>query len=216
MRINAVYSTFFGTSPPARACVAVDLPTPSRVMLDCISYDTVSPLDRRALHVQGLSHWAPANIGPYSQAVVVRKRHLSALISVFRRFHKVGKHVFVSGQIGMIPSSLALPVPQLLGRETALALQHTRRILDALKSGSGGGWHGHGMFNLFWYVDVADARAVGACTVSTRTFVRLGFIIMTRLGRCYTYPTHCRQMFTQGSTRGKASIFSHRTFGRCR
>jgi diphthine-ammonia ligase len=26
---------------------------------------------RQALHVQGLSHWAPANIGPYSQAVSV-------------------------------------------------------------------------------------------------------------------------------------------------
>ena len=23
------------------------------------------------MHVQGLSHWAPANIGPYSQAVMV-------------------------------------------------------------------------------------------------------------------------------------------------
>jgi diphthine-ammonia ligase len=27
---------------------------------------------RQALHVQGLSYWAPANIGPYSQAVSVR------------------------------------------------------------------------------------------------------------------------------------------------
>lgn len=26
---------------------------------------------RQALHVQGLSYWAPANIGPYSQAVIV-------------------------------------------------------------------------------------------------------------------------------------------------
>jgi hypothetical protein len=26
---------------------------------------------RQALHVQGLSYWAPANIGPYSQAVSV-------------------------------------------------------------------------------------------------------------------------------------------------
>lgn len=28
--------------------------------------------ERGALHVQSMSHWAPANIGPYSQAVRVR------------------------------------------------------------------------------------------------------------------------------------------------
>lgn len=27
---------------------------------------------RSALHVQSLSYWAPANIGPYSQAITVR------------------------------------------------------------------------------------------------------------------------------------------------
>ena len=70
-RINAVYMTFFGSSPPARACVAVDLPAPCRVKLDCIAYAEASPADRQALHVQGLSYWAPANIGPYSQAIVV-------------------------------------------------------------------------------------------------------------------------------------------------
>ena len=36
--INAVYATYFGVSPPARACVAVDLPHPLRVMLDCVAY----------------------------------------------------------------------------------------------------------------------------------------------------------------------------------
>jgi len=70
--VNAVYVTFFGASPPARACVAVDLPSPTRVKLDCIAYNENSPADRQALHVQSLSYWAPANIGPYSQAIVVR------------------------------------------------------------------------------------------------------------------------------------------------
>ena len=27
--------------------------------------------ERKTLHVQSISHWAPANIGPYSQAVKV-------------------------------------------------------------------------------------------------------------------------------------------------
>ncbi len=71
-RINGVYATFFGTSPPARACVAVDLPHPRRVKIDCIAFADESLADRQALHVQSLSYWAPANIGPYSQAIVVR------------------------------------------------------------------------------------------------------------------------------------------------
>jgi diphthine-ammonia ligase len=69
--VNAVYSTFFGVSPPARACVAVDLPPPIRVRLDCVAYSGCEHTGRQALHVQGLSYWAPANIGPYSQAIVV-------------------------------------------------------------------------------------------------------------------------------------------------
>ena len=31
---------------------------------------------RSALHVQSLSYWAPANIGPYSQAITVRRLSL--------------------------------------------------------------------------------------------------------------------------------------------
>jgi len=71
-RVNAIYSTFFGTSPPARACVAVDLPHPVRIKLDCIAFAEDRPQERQALHVQSQSYWAPANIGPYSQAIVVR------------------------------------------------------------------------------------------------------------------------------------------------
>lgn len=69
--INAVYSTFFGVSPPARACVAVDLPAGNRLRLDSLAFAESSPADRQSLHVQGLSYWAPANIGPYSQAITV-------------------------------------------------------------------------------------------------------------------------------------------------
>jgi diphthine-ammonia ligase len=76
--INAVYATYFGVSPPARACVAVDLPHPLRVMLDCVIYAEQKVDDRKALHVQGFSYWAPANIGPYSQAIVVRAKAFPA------------------------------------------------------------------------------------------------------------------------------------------
>lgn len=71
-RVNAVYSKFFGSCPPARACVGVDLPENIRVRLDCIAIKEKYFSDRQSLHVQGLSYWAPANIGPYSQAITVR------------------------------------------------------------------------------------------------------------------------------------------------
>ena len=69
--VNTVYAQFFGVSPPARACVAVDLPPSVHVRLDCLAFTESLEGDRKALHVQGLSYWAPANIGPYSQAITV-------------------------------------------------------------------------------------------------------------------------------------------------
>ncbi|KAJ6628758.1 hypothetical protein B0H10DRAFT_2259637, partial [Mycena sp. CBHHK59/15] len=127
--VNTMYSTFFGTSPPARACVAVDLPSPFRVRLDCIAY--AKSTERQALHVQSLSYWAPANIGPYSQAIMAEDR------------------IFLSGQIGLIPSSLSLPSPQSLASEIALSVQHVSRVTDALRTNSGG-WIGYTQLALYW------------------------------------------------------------------
>jgi len=70
--LNAVMYRIFGTSPPTRACVAVDLPHPLRVRLDIIAHRaSKSGPPREALHVQSISYWAPANIGPYSQSIAV-------------------------------------------------------------------------------------------------------------------------------------------------
>ncbi|KAF8897662.1 hypothetical protein BD779DRAFT_1608204 [Infundibulicybe gibba] len=115
VRVNAVYSTFFGSSPPARACVAVDLPDPIRIRLDCLAYKETSPSDRRALHVQGLSYWAPANIG-----------------LILKLLQYADDRIFISGQIGLVPCKLMLPSPESLAVETALALQHVRRVTDVL------------------------------------------------------------------------------------
>ncbi|KAJ7590852.1 hypothetical protein C8J56DRAFT_1134729 [Mycena floridula] len=142
--VNSVYATFFATSPPARACVAVDLPAPHRVTLDCIACAETSASYRQALHVQSLSYWAPANIGPYSQAIAAYD------------------HVFISGQIGLIPSSLLLPSPPSLLLETALACQHADRVVEALQSGSGGGWLGHKQLALYWVANAAEIPSVVA------------------------------------------------------
>jgi diphthine-ammonia ligase len=149
--VNAVYSTFFRTSPPARACVAVDLPHPIRVRLDCVAFVENDHRDRQALHVQGLSYWAPANIGPYSQAITVCRD--AYIFDIYSASSKVGERIFISGQIGLIPSRLALPSPPSLAMETALASQHVARVTEALRTNSGGGWVGHTQAAIYWLAD---------------------------------------------------------------
>ncbi|KAG1872754.1 Endoribonuclease L-PSP/chorismate mutase-like protein [Suillus tomentosus] len=129
---NKAYAEFFGVSPPSRACVGVDLPEGVGVILECVARKDNT---RRALHVQSLSYWAPANIGPYSQAVTVEPY-------VF---------VFVSGQIGLLPASLTLPSPSSLALETALVFQHTDRVIRAANTAGG-----HVLLSLYWLVDYAD------------------------------------------------------------
>jgi diphthine-ammonia ligase len=58
-------------------CVQVNLPYNHQLHIDCIVGDTLKQHseERDTLHVQGLSYWAPANIGPYSQCVRVSHHH---------------------------------------------------------------------------------------------------------------------------------------------
>ncbi|KAI0682865.1 hypothetical protein BC835DRAFT_1409526 [Cytidiella melzeri] len=143
-RVNAVYGSYFGSSPSSRACVAVDMSSePFRIKLECTAYVEQATSERQALHVQGLSYWAPANIGPYSQAVILHDQR-----------------VFISGQIGLIPHNLALPSPQSLSLETALACQHVNRVTNALKANSGGGWTGHVQLAVYWLQNFNDAVPV--------------------------------------------------------
>ena len=65
---NAGYVTELPpVNPPARACVQLPLPegvsAAVEVLVACGT--AVSPV--RSLHVQSISQWAPACIGPYSQ-----------------------------------------------------------------------------------------------------------------------------------------------------
>ncbi|KAF7355433.1 Diphthine--ammonia ligase [Mycena sanguinolenta] len=160
--VNAIYITFFGTSPPARACVAVDLPAPRRVMLECIAHSRTA--ERYALHVQGLSYWAPANIGPYSQAVMTDEQ------------------VFISGQIGLIPASLSLPAPQSLALETALSLQHVERVTRAISTNTGG-WAGHTQLALYWLTNIGHLSAVrrGHSALESETAIPTLFLVVENI-----------------------------------
>ncbi|KXN86413.1 Diphthine--ammonia ligase [Leucoagaricus sp. SymC.cos] len=132
--MNTVYGKYFGTSPPSRACVAVDLPHPIRVRLDCTAFIELNPSARQALHVQGLSYWAPANIGPYSQAIVA------------------GERITISGQIGLIPSGLTLPLPTSFRTEFALSSQHVSRVAKALQNG----WEGFTQSSTYFVDDAKN------------------------------------------------------------
>ncbi|KAI5815937.1 hypothetical protein BZA77DRAFT_247828 [Pyronema omphalodes] len=116
--INSEYSTYFPFSlPPARACVG-NSHIPSTLLLSASftiplpeAETTTATPDRKGLHVQSLSYWAPSNIGPYSQSILHTNWWETA------------------GQIGLIPASLSLASQHL---QPALSLQHLIRIWTAI------------------------------------------------------------------------------------
>lgn len=65
------------------------------------------------MHVQSVSHWAPANIGPYSQAV------------------KVEDLIHLAGQIGLVPGSMEL-ISGGIKPQCLLSLRHIGRLLKAM------------------------------------------------------------------------------------
>lgn len=127
--VNAVYGSYFvNPNPPARVTIAC---------ADVLSDDchltigiTSATTSRDALHVQSRSYWAPANIGPYSQAI----RFPSDIAT-----ESTNGSVFVAGQIPLIPASMILPKTSTPSTEAefayqaVLALQHLSRIGDVMK-----------------------------------------------------------------------------------
>ncbi|KAI5618889.1 diphthine--ammonia ligase isoform X1 [Silurus asotus] len=119
--VNAVYRKFFSHCPPARVCVQARLPMGRLVQMDVLLHDwCVAPEEgsfqhRDTLHVQSVSHWAPANIGPYSQAV------------------KVEEAIFCAGQIALLPCTMQL----LRGgpsSQAQLCYSHVEKVLRAMSA----------------------------------------------------------------------------------
>jgi len=54
-------------NPPARACVQLPLPEGVSVVVEVMVAAGPAAPSARILHVQSISQWAPACIGPYSQ-----------------------------------------------------------------------------------------------------------------------------------------------------
>ena len=138
--VNSVYSEIFSgrPGPPARVTIAGgnSLPEGTRVMISVVV--SLEPrILRQSLHVQSLSYWAPANIGPYSQAV-----------SVLFNTEGSGAIVYVAGQIPLNAASTEIASrtqhnewPSSAQRiaefrlQTTLALQHLWRIGKAMSVG---------------------------------------------------------------------------------
>ncbi|XP_048394258.1 diphthine--ammonia ligase isoform X3 [Stegostoma tigrinum] len=121
--INSIYDSYFNLNPPARVCVEAPLPDGVALQIDCLIHKNNLTLQdaieqrKETMHVQSISHWAPANIGPYSQSV------------------KVGNEIFCAGQIGLIPCTMQLSKGGVRS-EAALSLSHVQKVLEAMKSGT--------------------------------------------------------------------------------
>ncbi|KAF7958621.1 hypothetical protein EAE96_002161 [Botrytis aclada] len=126
--INKIYGTLFPhPNPPSRVTISCGSSMPLNISLIIhltlhIPSDISSP--RKALHVQSRSYWAPANIGPYSQA--------SSLPSSLSS----SQTLTIAGQIPLIPHTMLLPTPSPtlsppFHISTILSLQHLLRIADA-------------------------------------------------------------------------------------
>ncbi|WIA09297.1 hypothetical protein OEZ85_008704 [Tetradesmus obliquus] len=103
--------------PPSRACVQVPLPAGCPVLLDVLfarqpdqQQQQQQPLDRRVLHVQSISSWAPSCIGPYSQAT------------------SCNGLIYMAGQIPLDPASMTTAAPSPAGLQHTIAAQAWRTL----------------------------------------------------------------------------------------
>jgi diphthine-ammonia ligase len=99
---------FTKPNPPARVTVACGdiLPLGHNIIIHLNLFsEQIRKFERRGLHVQSRSYWAPANIGPYSQA-----KSLSLSTEPVDSFALFLVHV--AGQIPLVPNTMALPTDQ--------------------------------------------------------------------------------------------------------
>ncbi|EFY98586.1 ATP-binding protein [Metarhizium robertsii] len=128
--INSEYGKLFTKpNPPSRITISSGdlLPQDRNIVMYITAPVANAKVARNGLHVQSRSYWAPANIGPYSQAI-------EAAVSVDGEPTRL-RSVTVAGQIPLIPASMALPTASktLLRHQIVLSLQHLWRIGAEMK-----------------------------------------------------------------------------------
>jgi diphthine-ammonia ligase len=117
--LNPVYAQYFDSiNPPARVTIAAGSAMPAD--MDVMLSVTLDKTDaRQGLHVQSRSYWAPANIGPYSQAISV------PLPSEGGNSSEI---VYIAGQIPLVPSTMEIYTEHAFRGQALLSLQHLWRI----------------------------------------------------------------------------------------
>ncbi|KAF1838617.1 hypothetical protein BDW02DRAFT_363127 [Decorospora gaudefroyi] len=136
--LNPVYAQYFSdVNPPARVTIAVGdaLPVGTDVVLSVIldkeelnesDQVGISPVKKRqGLHVQGRSYWAPANIGPYSQAISTPLPRPSTTTTTTESSADI---IYIAGQIPLIPASMHVYTAHGFRGQALLSLQHLFRI----------------------------------------------------------------------------------------
>ncbi|KAM7185447.1 hypothetical protein V8F33_012396, partial [Rhypophila sp. PSN 637] len=130
--INAIYGSLFNApNPPSRVTISCGdslLPRDAKISIAlAVHTDLQDPSQRQGLHVQSRSYWAPANIGPYSQAISFPLVSLGSSSSDFGNGLRL---VSIAGQIPLVPATMALPPASSdsLGCQLVLSLQHLWRI----------------------------------------------------------------------------------------
>ncbi|KAF2266289.1 adenine nucleotide alpha hydrolases-like protein [Lojkania enalia] len=142
--VNKIYrERFTDPIPPTRVTVALGdaMPEGIDIMLSVINVHNDKIGSLSGLHVQSRSYWAPANIGPYSQAISgplgldkTGTEPPPALLNIGWRPPFVADDdananaVYVAGQIPLVPSTMELYTEKGFAGQGLLAMQHLWRI----------------------------------------------------------------------------------------
>jgi enamine deaminase RidA (YjgF/YER057c/UK114 family) len=125
--INRAYSQYFGVSPPSRVCIECNtiqgcvtiesVLQISNADFTVVDYDNTdaSVFAKKVLHVQSVSEWAPACIGPYSQATV--------MCNIIRS----------AGQVALLPQTMNI-VDASVKTQAIQCMKNVHHTLTALNS----------------------------------------------------------------------------------
>ncbi|KAI8896356.1 hypothetical protein BC833DRAFT_597748 [Globomyces pollinis-pini] len=117
--LNGAYKEYFGLNPPPRVTVQAHLDCELQIDVLAVHLDQFDIENKghskNTLHVQGISYWAPANIGPYSQAC------------------QILDHIYLAGMIGLTPNSMKLPAgEQAIHKQCQNSLNSLTNVADAM------------------------------------------------------------------------------------
>ncbi|KAL2159217.1 hypothetical protein VTH06DRAFT_2649 [Thermothelomyces fergusii] len=135
--VNRIYGTLFDApNPPSRVTISCGDAADANIAIYLTVLPFLQPNQRHGLHVQSRSYWAPANIGPYSQAISVPLPSLGRTGAADATASSGPRLVSIAGQIPLVPATMALPDSgggggggrDALSLQLTLSLQHLWRI----------------------------------------------------------------------------------------